>query len=113
MWAMYFDLLGTLLAVYIVLRLAIGWEYRPLRPNVLRQKSTGPAAKGIDTSTLSGRVEQLRRNPHAGATKPTASFKKPLMVKQKRQELEQLAFFQKPPAPEPDEHGAGMILLFI
>ncbi len=115
MWAKYFELLGTLLAVYVVLRLALGWEYRRLPPDIPRGKSPGPAGQGIDTAALSGRVERLREDGHAGAAKPTAAFKKPLLVEERRREIGKNGYFQKTPEPppEPPEHEDGGILLFI
>jgi hypothetical protein len=110
---MYFELLGTLLAAYFVVRLAIGWEYGRLPPDFPRGKSTGPAGRGIDTCALSGRVEQLRQDAHAGSVNPSASFKKPLMVEERRREIEKRAFFQKAPMPEPPEQEEGVTLLFI
>jgi hypothetical protein len=107
--------MGVLFVVYAVMRLAIGWEFRQMPPKEPRWDSK-EAGAGIDASKLAGRVEQLRQEKHAGATEKSATFNKPLLVEEKRREMEKLPFFQKPPQPpppEPPEHEEGMGLLLI
>jgi hypothetical protein len=114
-WRQYFELMGVLFVVYAVMQLAIGWEFRQLPPKEPRWDAK-EAGSGIDASKLSGRVEQLRQDGHAGAVKPSASFKKPLLVEEKRREMEKLPFFQpkpQPTPPEPPEHEEGMGLMLI
>jgi hypothetical protein len=114
----YFVFMGVLFAVYVAMRLAIGWQLRigELWPKVPRwdSKETGTA---IDASKLTGRLEQVRQDRHAGASGKSESFKKPMLVEEKRREMEKLAFFQKspppPPPPEPPEHEEGMGFLLI
>jgi hypothetical protein len=115
MWATYFELVGTGLAFYALMRLAIGWELRERPPKFPRHQSPGPAGQGIDTSALTGRVEKLREDAHAGAAKPTEPFKKPWLVEERRREIGKNRYFQKPPVPEqePPEHEGGVTLLFI
>jgi hypothetical protein len=114
-WRQYFELMGVLFVVYAVMRLAIGWEFRQL-PSKEPRWDAKDMGSGIDASKLASRVEQLRQDGHAGAVEPSASFKKPLLVEEKRREMEQLPFFQKPPPqppPEPPEHEEGMGLMLI
>jgi hypothetical protein len=107
---------GVLFAVYVAMRLAIGWEFelKHLSPQEPHWDET-EAGTAIDASKLSGRVKQLRHGGHAGTVEKSESFKKPLLVEEKRREMEKMAFFQpKPPTtPEPPEHEEGMGLLLI
>ena len=101
--------------IYAVMRLAISWEFRQLPPKEPRWDAK-EAGSGIDASKLASRVEELRHVGHAGAVEPSASFKKPLLVEEKRREMEKLPFFQPkppPPAPEPPEHAEGIGLMLI
>jgi hypothetical protein len=104
----------VLFAAYAVMRLAITWEFRQLPPKEPRWDAK-EAGSAIDASKLAGRVEQLRQDRHAGTVEKSTSFKKPLLVEEKRREMEKLPFFQaKPPTPpEPPEHEEGMGLLLI
>jgi hypothetical protein len=113
-WRQYFELMAGLFVVYAVMRLAIGWEFRLLPPKESRWDAK-EAGSAIDASKLTGRVEELRQVGHAGSVEKSASFKKPLLVEEKRREMEKLPFFQpKPPTPpEPPEHEEGMGLLLI
>jgi hypothetical protein len=114
-WARYFELMGVLFAAYAIVRLAIGWERRALRREGQRWNSTGQVS-GIDASRLASRVGQLRQDGHAGAVEKPASFKKPLLVEERRQEIGKLPFFQNPPPappPEPPEREDGTTLMFI
>jgi hypothetical protein len=108
--------MGVLFAAYAIVRLAIGWELRQLPPKEPRWVSQEPGS-AIDATKLSGCVEQLRQDGHAGAVQKSASFKKPLLVEEKRKQIETLPFFQKPPTPppppEPPEHEDGIGLLLI
>jgi hypothetical protein len=113
MWATYFEMVGTGLVLYYLLRLAIGWEFRERPPTFPSEQSPGPAGQGIDTSALSGRLEQLREDAHAGTANQTASFKKLRLVEERRREIGKNGYFQKPPAPELPEHEDGVTLLFI
>jgi hypothetical protein len=117
----YFELIGVLLVVYATIRLVIAWElkFKEIWPKEPRWDSK-EAGTAIDATKLSGRVEQLRQDRHAGAVGKSESFKKPLLVEEKRREMEKLAFFQKPPPsppppppPEPPEHEEGFGLLLI
>lgn len=107
--------MGVMLAAYAIVRLAIGWEFRSRPMPEKRWDPMEPELPGIDASKLASRVEQLRQAGYAGVIEKSASFKKPLMVEEKRREMEKLAFFQNPPPepPEPPEHEDGMRLLFI
>jgi hypothetical protein len=111
-WPEYLELMAVLLAAYAVVRLAIGWERRALQKEASRMASTEQVS-GIDASKLAGRVGQLRQDGHAGAMDKPVSFKKPLLVEERRREMEKLPFFQKPPPPEAPEHEDGTTLLFI
>jgi hypothetical protein len=116
LWPEYLEFVIVFFVAYVLVRLAIGWEFRHLPPKELRW-DVKEAGSGIDASKLASRVEELRQVGHAGAVEPSASFKKPLLVEEKRREMEKLPFFQpKPPPqppPEPPEHAEGMGLLLI
>ena len=118
----YFILVAVLLAAYAIVRVAIWWDFHEsskLPPERPGRRSNKPGTP-IDTSKLAGRVEELRQHDYAAATKAGDEFKKPLLVEEKRREIEKLAFFQKPP-PEPTppveppehEHKDGLHLMFI
>ncbi len=103
----YFELAGVLFVIYVAIRVAIASSFGVI-PSKEADWKAKEAGTGIDASKLSGRMEQLRKDMHVPVEKP-ASFKKPLMVEEKRREMEKLAFFQKqPPTPEPPEQEAGM-----
>lgn len=114
----YFLLFGILLTAYAIVRVAIWWELRgvwklpPSRP----RKDSGEPGTPIDTSKLTGRVDELRQLGYANEAKTGDAFKKPLWVEEKRRQMEKMAYFQKPP-PEPEppepEHGGGVSLMLI
>lgn len=105
--------MGVLFAAYVIVRLAIGWEFRLRPPAEKTRWDSKEAMQPIDASKLCGRVEQLRQEGHAAAAEKSASFKKTLLVEEKKQEIGKMAFFQKPPPPEPVEHEGGMGLMLI
>ena len=109
--------MAGLFVAYVIMRLAISWEFRQLPPKEPRWDAK-EAGSAIDASKLSGRVEQLRHEGHAGEVGKSESFKKPLLVEEKRREMERLPFFQPkpptpPPPPETPEYEEGMGLLLI
>jgi hypothetical protein len=105
--------MAGLFVIYAVMRLAISWEFRQLPPKETRWDAK-EAGSGIDASKLASRVEELRQVGHAGTAEKSTTFKKPLLVEEKRREMEKLPFFQpKPPPAEPPEHEEGMGLLLI
>jgi hypothetical protein len=112
-WSEYLEFAGVLFVAYAIVRLAIGWEFRTPRPRDPGWDAIEPGT-GIDASKLAGRVGQLRQEGHAGSVEKPASFKKPLLVEERRQEMGKMPFFQKPPpSPEPPEREDGATLLFI
>jgi hypothetical protein len=113
-WPEYFELMGVFFIAYALVRLAIGWEFRMRPPRDPDWDGMKPGT-GIDASKLSDRMEQLREAGYTRAVDKPSSFKKPLLVEEKRQEIGKLPFFQKTPAPEmpPPEHEDGMGLMLI
>jgi hypothetical protein len=104
MWMEYFEFISSGLLFYALLRLAIWAEFHYL-PREKSPKNTGEPGTSIDASKLAERVGELREQGYANEVKSTDASKKLLLVEEKRRQLEQMAYFQKPPpAPEPPEH---------
>lgn len=112
------EMFGTLLAIYAVIRVTLFWELRDLPPKGQPWSDKEPGTP-IDATKLTARVDQLRQNTHADPARAAESSKLPLLVEEKRREMQKLAYFQKPPPPpeppEPSdrEHDGGLHLVLI
>src|ERR1700722_20555656 len=94
----YFIICGVLLTGYCLVRpiwLEFRTSYRPPPPS---EPYTG-AVTSIDISHLSDRLQQLRHDGVAHIHKQSPSFKRSLLVENRREKLSQYSYFHKPPPP--------------
>ena len=114
-WPAYFLTMGILFAIYCVVRFSI-WDGKDLRePSFTSPRQEGPPGNGIDAAGLSQRLHHIRQDYTAELPASTAAFKKPILVEQKRRELEKLSFFRRPATPDlPErESESGPVLMLI
>jgi hypothetical protein len=103
MQAQYLETVAVLFGIYLALRMLIWWQLRLPRRRPYWEDDPGPA---IDATRLVDRLEQVRRDYESGLAGRPASFKKPLLVEQRREELEKLSYFRRHAEaahPEDDE----------
>jgi len=112
----YFIVFGVLVGIYAVVRVIIWLEFCFTQADLRRSLSrpSGIQNHPIDTSRLAHRLEDVRRDYAAEARTHVHSLNKPLLVEERRAEIAKLAFFQRPPTPEPEppshEHGSSLLL---
>ena len=112
----YFEIAGVLFAAYCVIRFIIWTELRlNTQPDTPSKPYDGPI-KSLDTTVLSHRLQNVRRDYHVEKPAQSDSLKQSLLVRSRREEIAKLAFFQKPPPeppPEPPEHDHGWNVLVV
>jgi hypothetical protein len=112
-WPAYFELVAALLGIYGVFRVVIWIQFRrdfqPLPPSKLANYK----GQAIDPSHLAERLREVRRDYTAAVRKQPSSFKRPGLVKSKREQFAKLAFFQRPPPEQetPDQEHSSLLLL--
>lgn len=109
----YFEIAGALFLMYAVVRFGI-WQSLRLPDDVPPERISKEPGKPIDATVLSERLQHVRREHQRASPAQPMSFKQALVLEAKREEVARLAFFQKPPPPEPleEEHG-GMGTLLV
>lgn len=106
-WGMYLATAGVLLLIYIAARTSFWADHR--LPEIKSDDRPGTA---IDTSPLTDRLAQVKDDYSGKLPADHSSFKKPLLLQQRRQELAQLPFFQPPVEPEePGKHDGFTLVL--
>jgi hypothetical protein len=111
MTAQYFELMGALFALYVLLRVLVWWQLRlPEIDEHLRVGEGKPLnipGHAIDSRQLAERVEHVRHHYESGLVGRPPAFKMPLLVEEKREELEKLPYFQHLIEEQSAEEGGG------
>ncbi len=110
-WEVYLINFGVLLLGYVIVRLCI-WDCMRL-PKPPKERQTTEPGTALDAGPLAERVNQARLHYEGELRLSQDAFKKPLLVEQKREQLSQLAFFQRAPEREPHEKDEGLTLMFV
>lgn len=106
-WGMYLIACGVMLLIYVAVRICI-WDCRRL-PKEKRDNRPGSA---IDASPLAKRLAQVKDAYAGEVPRDQAAFKRPLRVAQRRQEIAQIAYLEKPvEVGEPEKHDGLMMIL--
>ncbi|MDB6108538.1 MAG: hypothetical protein JWR69_288 [Pedosphaera sp.] len=106
----YFATVAVMFLAYCTIRAFALNELRWLGRPVDKSSLTG---KSIDTDSLAVRVESVRQNYRAEIQSEPSSPNRALLLKTKREQVAQLAFFHRPAPPQPpdEEHGSSTWLL--
>ena len=113
MWVAYFSIFGGLFLLYTVVRFSLWEACRPPKGEPEDWKTDARPGTPIDASLLAKRVEQLKKDYTGELPATQDTFKKPLLVEQRREEIAQLAFFHRPKEPDPPEKDDGFAWMFV
>jgi hypothetical protein len=108
----YFTIAGVLFVLYCIARVPFWCDQRLAKRLPREWHGSGHA---VDASPLVTRLQRVREENYAGVAGRPAPFKREALVESKRQELAQMAFFQRPvtPEPPPEEHQDHLMVLMV